>query len=271
LALKLISESNVMNKIYLKCGFALALLNAFSVAAHDVALLPAPDGKLIVRYGHPGDWLPTDKERLLEVNMLQSGLPPAKLVPKLIKKDLELITESKAASSEGPAMAASRYDNGLWVTTVGADGKDVWHNSSKAMMPGSKNALLSLKFAKGLFGSSTDTTMFQRPVGHILELIPLKNPVIVKPSETIDVMVKFKGKPLANAEVELTDDNVTTTVGQAKYKTNSLGIATVPVRLAGLNVLSVDYKHPNNAILGKDFQSLPVKDVMMVATYAFRI
>jgi nickel transport protein len=137
-------------------------------------------------------------------------------------------------------------------------------------MPESKNSLLSLKFAKGLFGNPADAKVFQRPVGHLLELLPMQNPVTVKPSETLDVLVKFKGKPLINAEVEVTDEKVLTTVGQPKYKTNSRGIATVPIRLAGLNVLSVDYKHSNNGSLGKAFQALPVKDVMMVATYAFR-
>jgi nickel transport protein len=260
-----------MNKIYIKTVVAFALLNALSVYAHDVALLPVQDGKLIVRYGHPGDWQPTDKERLLEVMMLQGEVPAAKLATKLVKKDLELITESKVVNEGSAALAAARYDNGLWVTTVGADGKDVWHNSSRAMMPEGKKPLLSLKFAKGLFGTTSDAKVFQRPVGHLLELIPMKNPVTVRPAETLEVLVKFKGKPLINAEVEVTDENVTTTVGQPKYKTNSRGVATVPIRIAGLNVVSVDYKHSNNAVLGKAFQSLPVKDVMMVATYAFRI
>jgi nickel transport protein len=259
-----------MHKSYFKCGLVFVLTSAFSAYAHDVALFPSSDGKLIVRYGHPGDWQPTDKERLLEVKMFQTALPAAKLTSKLIKKDLELITESKAVSNNTAAIAAARYDNGLWVTTVGEDGKDLWHNSSKAMMPASKNSLLSLKYAKGLFGNTTDATVFQTSVGHLLELIPMRNPVTLKPSETLEVLVKFKGKPLANAEVEITDDKVLTTDGQPKYKTNSFGIASVPIRLAGLNVLSVDYKHLNNAGLGKEFQSLPVKTVMMVATYAFR-
>ncbi len=259
-----------MKTIYQKAAVALALSCALPAVAHDIALLPEPEGNLTVRYGHPGDWLPTDKERLLAVSILQAGAKPQLLVSPLIKNQLALTTLGKAVTNGEAAIVATRYDNGLWVSTVGVDGKEAFHNTSKAMLPEGKNSLLSLKFAKGLFGKTDDATVYQLPVGHLLEVIPLQNPILKKPNETLEVLVRFKGKPLADAEVEITDDSVLTTVGQAKYKTDAQGVAKIPIKLAGLNVVSVDYKHPNNGSLGKAFQAIPVSNVMMVATYAFR-
>jgi nickel transport protein len=147
----------------------------------------------------------------------------------------------------------------------------LWHNTSKALIPLGKTPLASLKFAKGLFGKQDDPFVFMREVGHLIEIIPQGNPSLLKPNDQLKVLVKFKGKPLPNAELEITDDGVLTTEGQKKYQANRFGIAQVPVRMLGLNIVSVDYKHPNDGSLGRAFKALPVETVMMVATYAFRL
>lgn len=43
------------------------------VVAHDLVLVPEPNGNLTVRFGHPGDWQVPDKERLLDLQVSGSA------------------------------------------------------------------------------------------------------------------------------------------------------------------------------------------------------
>jgi nickel transport protein len=259
-----------LTPLHILCGTLLTLLNAAALA-HDIALIPDAGGNLTVRYGHPGDWQPTDKERLLEIMLFQSSTAPSIVSTPLVKNGLALTASAPVIQNATAALVAARYDNGLWVTTEGGGMKPIWHNTSRAMLPGGKTSLVSLKYAKGLFGKADDAMVYKREVGHLIELIPQSNPTNSKVGESITFMVKFKGKPLPNAEVEITDDSVLTVEGQKKYMTDRQGMARVPIRLAGLNVASVDYKHANDGSLGKAFKALPVESVMMVATFAFQL
>jgi uncharacterized GH25 family protein len=100
------------NPLKFTCG---ALLSFASVIAqaHDVALIPEPDGSLTVRYGHPGDLQPTDRERLLGIMVFQGTKPGAALSLPLEKKDLTFKTNTSVIPDGKVALFAARYDNGL--------------------------------------------------------------------------------------------------------------------------------------------------------------
>ena len=111
-----------------------------------------------------------------------------------------------------------------------------------------------------------------QPVGHLLEIIPQKNPLSLGKGESLPVLVRYNGKPLEGAGIEVT--NLVDQIAEDKierFKTDMNGIAQVPIRHKGLNVLAVDLDVPNDGALGDAAKTLPVKKIMMVATYAFRL
>ena len=248
---------------------ACAVLPALS-AAHDLVLVPEPDGNLTVRFGHVGDWQMLTRERLLELRVVSETSNP-KSAPMTLKPSGLNLTATGVATAGTAGLVAARYDNGLWVVMPGLEGKPEYFNTSKAMLPQAKSAMAAIKFAKGLYATADDKTVYKQKVGHLIEIIPQRNPASVKAGEKLAVQVQFNGKPLANAGVEITDSATQTTEGQAKFKTNAAGIAEVPIERAGVNVVSVDFEKANDGSLGKAMKALPVDKVAMIATYAFQV
>lgn len=249
---------------------ALSLAAPLLCGAHDLILIPEPSGNLTVKFGHPGDWQQADKERLLDLKT-EVGTASAKpLAAMLVGRGLEL--EAAGIAQPGKAsMVTARYDNGLWVTLKDASGKEVFYNTTKAMMPEATSTRAAIKFAKGLYATPDDVSVFRHEAHQLIELIPQINPGQVKPGDTLPVLVKFAGKPLANAAVEVTDPTTQTVEGQEKFMTNASGVAQVPIRNSGLNVLSIDYDRKNDGSLGPQMKQLPVDRVAMIATYAFQV
>ena len=247
-------------------AFAAPLLSQ----AHDLVLVPGLSGDLTVRFGHPNDWQPADKERLLDLQAEGDGSAGKSLSGALKKKGLNL--ETAHVATRGKALLVTgRYDNGLWVSMPGPAGKDVYFNTTKAMMPEGKSTMSAIKFAKALYATPGDTSVYKREVNHLIELIPQTNPADVKAGGTLPVLVKFAGKPLANAGVEVTDSATKTVEGQEKYTTDASGIAQVPIRRGGLNVISVDYDQANDGSAVPGMKALPVDKIAMIATYAFQV
>lgn len=245
------------------------LVIAFAPAAfaHDVVLVPAKD-RVTVRYGHPGDWLSIDDEKLLDFGASDATAKPVYLQDKLKRRGLELLLHRH---STAPVLFSARYDNGLWLKLPGAPGaKEQWRNASSLMLPGASDSMASLKFAKGAVLTAADTTVYKQQLGHLLELIPQANPATLKAAQTLPVLVRFNGKPLAGAGIEVSD--LVTVKAEdkiARYQTDANGIAQVPLRPRGLNVLAVDVQHPNDGSLGPAAKALPVDRFQLIATYAF--
>jgi uncharacterized GH25 family protein len=55
------------------------------------------------------------------------------------------------------------------------------------------------RYAKLIVGSDPDSVSM--PLGHTLEIIPSKHPAQLKPGENLQVLVLFRGNPLADAQV----------------------------------------------------------------------
>ena len=249
---------------------AVALATPLGSHAHDLVLVPATTGHLTVRFGHTGDWQQADKERLLDLQAQEDGTTARPLTSTLKGKGLTL--EAGPVATAGKAsLVTARYDNGLWVSMPGPDGKDVYLNSTKAMVPQAASTMSAIKFAKALYATPGDTVVYKRDVNHLIELIPQKNPAGVKVGDTLPVLVKFAGKPLANAGVEVTDSATKTVEGQEKFTTDAEGMARVPIRRGGLNMLSVDHEQANDGSLGAAMKALPVDKVAMIATYSFQV
>lgn len=235
--------------------------------AHDIVLVPSASASaLTVRYGHPGDWLPVDVEKLLTLMRFDGKGNAMEVIgatrPQGLTRELR--------GARGAALYAARYDNGLWIRLPGETGKPVFRNASRFMIPEGTEPLASIKFAKALQASPGDDLLFKKEVGHLLELIPQRNPLALPPGSALPVLVRFNGQPLAGAGIEVS--NLVDKIPEEKivrYATDADGIARVTVRAKGLNVLAVDLQAPNDGRLGPHARALPVDKVMMVATYAF--
>lgn len=249
---------------------ALALAAPLGTQAHDLVLVPEPSGDLTVKFGHPNDWQQADKERLLDLQTEGVDMAAKPLASLLKGKGLNLAA-AHVASAGKATLVTGRYDNGLWVTMPGSDGKNVYFNTTKAMMPDATSTLAAIKFAKALYAAPGDTTVYKREAKHLIELIPQKNPADVKAGDMLPVLVMFAGKPLANAGVEVTDSATRSAEGQAKFTSDASGVAQVPIRRRGLNVVSVDYDQANDGSLGPAIKALPVDKIAMIATYAFQV
>lgn len=241
----------------------LAVLSAPGVVhAHDIVIVPSGAGQVTIRYGHPGDWLAVDAERLIDLTL--HGTRPGAM--KTRPQGLTLVGTVPRA---GPSLVSVRYDNGLWVKTRAAGGKEHWLNSSRLLVPDGEEPMLSLKFAKGLVASGPTPDVAGRDLGHLLELIPQQDPASLRPGATLPVLVKFRGRPLPQAGVENSDLRTVQPEDRIRrYTTDANGVASVPVR-RGVNTLAVDVVRPWSEVFDPSAAALPVERVMMVATYTF--
>ncbi len=246
-------------------------LTAAPAAAHDIVLQPQPGGVLQVRYGHPQDWLSVDAEKLLELQAPGDAGNPVDLQPGLKRQGLMLTLTAQRLPAMQRLLAA-RYDNGLWARLPAASpgAKPTYRNTSRWLAPGTDETLVSLKYAKAWRAGTADAQGYRRTVGHLLELVPQRDPLTLKAGELLPVQVLLQGKPLAGAGVERSDlvtklpeDRIT------RYTTDAQGIALVPLRARGVHMLGVDLDRPNDGSLGEGARSLPVDKLLLVATYTF--
>lgn len=262
---------------------ALLLTTAgLAVQAHDIVLVPQADGWR-VRYGHPQDWLPVDGEKLLALQIFNGSAPPLDPHDALRRQGLDLLLTGPR-QPPGDGLVAASYDNGLWARLPANPAlpgtKPSYRNTSRWLAPGADDTLVSLKFAKGWRGvgasaraasvASADNPAWRREVGHLLELVPQLDPLTLKPGALLPVKVLLNGLPLAGAGVELSDlvtklpeDRIT------RYTTDANGIAQVPLRPHGVQMLGVDLERPNDGSLAEGARSLPVDKLLIVATYTF--
>ena len=139
-------------------------------------------------------------------------------------------------------LLTAQYDNGYWVKTESG-----YRNTGKREFPEADESLYSTKFAKALVSlEQLAPTAYARVLGHRLELVPQDDPFRVPVGGTLHVLVLFEGKPLEGVGVEL-GDGVTPQkeADIPRYRTNGEGIAEVPIRKPGLQVIVVDHTAPS--------------------------
>jgi uncharacterized GH25 family protein len=136
--------------------------------------------------------------------------------------------------ASGTWLFAVYYDRGYSV--VLPDGR------RERPAPGTKGIRVQ-KFGKALFAAGKAGGDFGRVVGHRLEIVPKADPFAVQPGQTLQVAVRWEGKPLSGAELFF-HDAVTTPFNEAtvpRYKSDTQGVVMVPISKRGLYVLVVDH------------------------------
>lgn len=247
----------------------LALAIPALVAAHDLVLVPEASGDLLVKFGHPSDWQATDKERLIDLRIEGDGGSRIDR-SSLIARGLNFQARHVRATGKA-TLVSGRYDNGLWVQVPSSTGKPTYYNTSKALFPEGGASMTAIKFAKALYPSANDLEVYKRPVQHMIELVPQANPAAARAGGRMRVLVLLNGRPLADVGVEVTDSATTSGEGQPSFKTDATGVAEVPIRRGGLNVLSVDHEIMNDGSVAPAMKILPVDKIAMIATYAFQV
>jgi uncharacterized GH25 family protein len=241
--------------------------------AHDLVLIPAADGRVTVRYGHPGDWQPIDDGKVVDIATIAPDGVRSELRGQLAKRGLDRIASS-ALTHRKPGQAfmiAGRYDNGLWShMPARGDAKGKVINASRLMLPDAEFISTNLKYGKGVFLVANDSTVYKLRVGHLLELIPQVNPATLGPDDKLPVLLLLDGKPLQGAGIENSNGlNQGAEDKVPRYETDAHGIAQVPLRPRGINTLAVDVERPNDGSLGAYAKALGADRFVLIATYTF--
>jgi uncharacterized GH25 family protein len=232
-----------MDCLYPRLALSLLVLVAFAASAapsraHDVWLTTAGGAnarRVVVNYGHPHDRTPALADKVLDLLAISEGRQISLmdgLAAARVRGDF--VAQSKPFVDDGHALVAARYDNGFWVKVS----DKVYRNATRRMVPNAADSLWSGKFAKAVTGMGA---LYDKVLGHDIEIVPLGDPMAVRPGETLRVKVLFQGKPLAGGEVEY-GDGVTYVEDDKipKFKTSGEGIADIPIAVAGPVLLAVD-------------------------------
>lgn len=138
------------------------------------------------------------------------------------KKQPVLLTAKK------PAMMSLIFDAGYWVK-----GENGYENIDPSKYDGIVyNTLKSIKYGKRFFDWNES---FLKPSGLPLEVVPLINPLTIKVGDKLPVLVIKDGKALEGAGFETSDYE------DLNIKTNRYGIANIPVKSKGLQIIAAQY------------------------------
>lgn len=254
-------------------GLALVPLAA---SAHDIVLVPAGRNELVVRYGHPGDWQRVEERRLVELHTYtqasaspQPRLADLRPVPAgLGKPPLDLRLADRGSDTR---LVAARYDNGYWARVpVPGQARPLARNTTRALLPEATLVTNNLKFAKALVLDGQDEASFRRSLGHLLELVPQKNPATLRPGEALPVLVLLGGQPLAGAGVEVGNgDDAIAEDKIVRHTTDASGMAQVPLLPKGLNVIAVGAERANDGSLLPRDRVGGADRLALVATFSF--
>ena len=240
---------------------ALVLGGPARAGAHELWLtLSTIDSVPQVRgnYGHASKRRAPSLPKLIELvaltqdgaNGLRAGLKPA-------PPDVPPALLAPLGTKPGRTLVAATYDSGYWSTL--RDGTTV--NSSRRLVAEARESRWSVKYAKAAFGPGAP---WLRVVGHTLEIVPVEVPGPT--AGAIRVRVLFRGAPLPGADLYYGDSGMEPErAGLPAYATDQDGIATVPIRKAGSQVLTVSQTVSPSAT-----PTLADEDVY-TATFAFRL
>ncbi|MEA3431063.1 MAG: DUF4198 domain-containing protein, partial [candidate division WOR-3 bacterium] len=102
------------------------------------------------------------------------------------------------------------------------------------------------QYAKTLINvGAEDTSAYNKPVGHKIEIVPLKNPMVLSEGDFLPIQVLFNGKPAKYCEVFATYSGFSTGEDFAyATSTDSKGIAMIRILHYGPWLIKADMKLP---------------------------
>ncbi len=217
---------------------AAVFLGVSGASAHDIWITltgPAAARRAVVNYGHPYDRPPTVADKIIDIFAISKSGQQSLIKGLTTMQDGQwFVVETQPFHDDGHTLLAVRYDNGYWIKT--ADG---YRNATNREVPDALDTLWSVKFGKALTGAGAP---WDKVLGHDLEIVPLSDPLTVKPGQTLRVRVLFRGKPLAGGKIERGDGVIAVPESAIpRFTTDSDGVAEVPIIKAGPTQLVIDH------------------------------
>jgi nickel transport protein len=216
-----------MPRIAALSALALAALSAQPAVAHGVWIAERW-GELALVYGHGADDDPYKPEKVAMVRAFgETGAEvPVRVEPAGTRARLGIEGE--------PAVVVVDFDNGIY--TERADGS--WVNEPKSRVADAKAAGHYVKHNLTLV--DVHDRLPELPP-QALQIVPLEVPTEMRAGDRFRVRVLFQGRPLAGAAVIPDYVNMS---GQKAGTTDAEGVAEVPIRNDGLNVVAVSHEVP---------------------------
>ena len=194
-------------------------MTASRAEAHDAWVALASAAPYPVLYGHEA----TEPYPAEKVKSIQAFDAQGIEIPVAISRDANGASARPAAP---PAMFSVYFDNGFYARVDG-----VSRNVGKRDAPGATQSSHPLKWGKTI--ASWGPASFA-PLGHRIEIVPMRFEGSPKPGGSMTVVVLLDGKPLPDAKVDV--------VGAGQHAmTDAGGTATIKVG-SGVTRLSVDHR-----------------------------
>ena len=143
---------------------------------------------------------------------------------------------------EGTHVLAAELKSGFY--TIYKDGDKKKHHMGPKT--GLENVEMSLYYSqqgKAIVNSGKVTDSFKQPVGHKLEIIPLKNPALLREGDTLPVKVLFEGEPVPGYPKLLATYMGFSTTGAFAYAKSVVhGQSEIKISKAGVWYVNVKYR-----------------------------
>lgn len=198
-----------------------ALVTTSTLFAHQITAIVDKSGNYTAKFWAHGQYQDFKTKQLKGAASFDEN-------NKEIKTALDYLQGPQLLVAKKPAMVSLSFDTGYWVQTE--DGyKNIDPSTYKGLV---FNTLKSHKYGKRYF---TWSDKFTSPIGLSFEVVPLINPLEIKKGEKLPVLVLKDGEALANIGFETSDyENL-------DIRTNKYGIAYVPVKSSGLQIIAAIY------------------------------
>jgi len=208
-----------------KCCGAVLLFSVVTLQAwaHDVWLEPAEKEMRLI-FGHPGEPESYDPGHASEVYGISREGKRQKIGSHVQGAELSV------RPADDTAVIIVDFDHGIWTET--ADEQNV--NKPKSEVPGYLSSAHERKLHKTLLSWGEGAG---RPAGVLLEIVPLANPLAMKPGDELPVQLLYDSRPLVDAEIEIMGS-------MDLYITDAEGKATLPISEPGFQYIQAMYRVP---------------------------
>lgn len=152
------------------------------------------------------------------------------------------------------------YTIGALAGEITIDQKGTYVIAASRKVKGDRKHVTSEKYGKSIIIAEQGNKVISNPLNHRIEIIPLKNPMEIKPGDEFPVKVLFEGKPLPTyvyatyAGYYSEDDPF-----PVSTRSNEDGIAYIKINQAGIWLLVCSFKVDFSASLTFKINEVPTK------------
>lgn len=207
---------------------SLALILGVSAQAHQIVAQSVGTNKFEAKFWAHGSFEKYKPEQLLGAKAYDANLDEIKTG--IIYHYGEANVAPEILTQKTPAVLVTTFDANYWVQTDAG-----YVVGDKVATKGIVfDAIKSVKLGKTLFSWNEKLLS---PIGLKLEVIALSDPFKLKVGDKLPVLVLKDGKPLEGVAFEDAKDDLSEV-------TNKFGIALIPIKEKGLNIIAARSQEP---------------------------